>query len=334
MNKFCSIFCCILVPGISSLFATEADVSECCPESGASCSNDIVSVCDNVPACLPKLKPDLIELSHTEGKGLGYSKGYSSLDLFLSQPFCQKQCAFFLDLRGHIFNDGKYAANAGFGFRWLDKCHNQIWGINSFYDYLQTEQRPFNQVSMGFEALWETWGVFVNGYLPVGKKETPLYQFSYLDISPTGFLLKGKEKFAMKGVDAEVGYRFCNVKCVNLYAGIGPYYYWGRSAATENAFRPTHRHAFGGRLNASVSYRNYVSLEGIATYDSLFKWGGQVTLAVAFPFDFTVKTKGCGGPPCLQERLYQPVRMNEIIVIDRIHRYSSDPDILNPENEP
>jgi hypothetical protein len=119
-----------------------------------------------------------------------------------------------------------------------------------------------------------------------------------------------------------------------VYTGVSPYYYWGKSVATENAFRPKHKHAVGERLNASLSYRNYITLEGLVTYDSLFKWGGQGTLAITIPFDFTAKTNECGGPNCLQEGLYQPVQRNEVIVVRKIHRYSSDPFVLDPQNKP
>lgn len=279
-------------------------------------------------------KPERISVSNTEGKGLGYSRGYTSLDLFLSQPFCEKRCAPFLDLRGHIFTNGKYAANAGAGFRWMNKNCTQIWGINGFYDYLLTKHRPYNQVGLGLEFLANKWGVTANGYLPVGKKETPLYEFDYLDTSPTLFLMKGTEQFALKGADMEVGYRYCNRQGWIVRAGIGPYFYWGRSAATENALQPAHRHAFGGRLSAGFTWRNFIAIEGSATYDSLFKWGGQGTVTLSFPFDLTFKTKGKGCFDCMQERLYQPVRRNEIVVVDRIHRFSEDPDILDPENKP
>src|SRR5579872_2570391 len=157
-----------------------------------------------------KSRPERIGVSNTEGKGLGYSQGYTSLDLFLSQPFCEKRCAPFLDLRGHIFINGKYAANAGAGFRWMNKKCTQVWGINGFYDYRLTKHRPYNQVAMGLEFLANSWGVTLNGYLPVGKKETPLYEFKYLAAGPTFFLMKGREQFALKGADAEIGYRYCN----------------------------------------------------------------------------------------------------------------------------
>lgn len=283
--------------------------------------------------------PEHISASHTEGKGLGYSKGYSSLDLFLSQPFRQKTVVPFMDLRGHIFNDGKYAANAGLGLRWLNRCYRQVWGVNWFYDYLQTSHRPYNQVSMGLEALGEVWEGRINGYLPVGQKRTPLLAFNYESLLP--FLVIGKEQFAMKGIDSEVGYHFCRTKYFDLYTGLGPYYYWGSSAATENAFRRAHKHAVGGRLSARLSFMQYVTLEGVTTYDNRFKWTGQGTIALTLPFNFTFRFKNpekdrprCENSYCLREKLYQMVLRNEIIVIDKIHRYSTNPDILDPEFEP
>lgn len=314
--------CCALSVG--------ACASECCPKTTSS-------------RFLPfqGLAPEQISLSYTDGKGLGYSQGYTSLDLFLSQPLCQKRLVPFLDLRGHIFNSGKFAANAGLGVRWLDDGHKRIWGINAFYDYLQTSRQPYNQVSVGLEALGNTWDVRLNGYLPVGPKRTPLYAFVYEDLLPTGFLLKGKEQFAMKGIDSEVGYHLCRMKYFDFYAGAGPYCYWGHSAETKNALRHTHKHAIGGRLSTSISFLNYVSLEAVATYDTLFKWGGQVTLALILPFDLTFRIGGSGKNAtcnenfcCLKKELYQPVLRNEIIVVDKIHRYSTDPDILDPENKP
>ncbi len=306
---------CLITWAVCSLSAQETDL--CCPTE-----------------CIPPPKPERIGVSQTEGKGLGYSRGYTSLDLFLSQPFCHSGLVPFLDVRGHRFNNDKYAANAGLGLRRINPCATQVWGINGFYDYTDTKHGHYNQAALGLEFFSERWEVHANGYLPVGHKRTPLYRFSYPDASATDFLLKGTEQFAMKGVDAEAGYRVCHEKCFDLYAGAGPYYYRGRSAATRNAFRHGHRQAAGGRLRACASYRDYVSLEGIATYDSLFKWGSQVTLSVTIPFDFTWNRGACCGSFCLQKRLYQPVLRNEILVIDRIDRYSTNPNVLDPNNEP
>lgn len=298
------------------------------------CSSDIAfSDCCGFIHC----PPNNIGLSHTEGKGLGYSLGYTSLDLFLAQAYCEGQIVPFVNLKGHAFNNGRFAANAGLGLRWSDASCSRVWGANFFYDSLNAKHLPYHQVSLGLEMLGEAWDVRVNGYLPVGHKRTNIYTLSY-DFS-NGFLAKAREQFAMGGIDAEIGYHFCKMQYLDLYAGIGPYYYRGRAPETENAFRSKHKEAFGGRLRALVDFLTYFELEGVTSYDSRFKWTGQVTLSVYIPFDWFcsfgdyLDDDVCA--PCgLMSRLYQPVVRNEIIVVDRINRFSSNPLILDPEFEP
>lgn len=285
----------------------------------------------------PYSAPDRITISNTEGRGLGYNKGYSSLDIFLSQHFWDAQLVPFIDLRGHIFNNERKAVNAGLGLRWLNE--GVIWGINGYYDYLQTTHLLYRQASIGFEALSDAWEVRMNGYLPFGIKETGIYEISY-ELTPTTFLMKSREAFAMAGVDAEFGYHFFNFSDLDIYTGLGPYFYRGHSSATENVYLPENKYAIGGRLRASVSFLSYFTLEGLTTYDSRFKWGGQVTLAISLPFDLSFDLGNCRGhcrsceASCCIERLYQPVYRNEIIVVDRLTRYSDNPEILDPEFEP
>lgn len=294
---------------------------------------DLPTLCCCEP--IQSYAPERIRLGHTEGKGLGYTEGYTSLDIFLSQPFCEGRLVPFVDLRGHVFNDKRYATNAGGGLRWLDERYGKVWGVNCYYDALLNSRIPSHQISVGLEALGETWDIRINGYLPVGHQKTPVYVLDYSFTS--GFFLKAREQFAMKGLDAEVGYHFCKMRCLDVYAGVGPCFYWGSSQKTENAFRKTHRDAFGGRLRLSATFLTYCELEGVTTYDAHFKWTGQATLALKIPFDLTcsfgnqtVVSASCR----LMERLFQPVIRNEIMVIDRIKRYSSNPLILDPEFEP
>ncbi len=300
--------------------------------------------------------PEHISVSHTEGKGLGYSKGYSSLDVFWSQPYASKKVVPYVDLRGHIFNDGKYAANAGFGFRYLSDCYKQVWGGYAMYDYLQTSKRPYNQVGAGLEVLGENWDVRINGYVPVGKKKTNIYRFYYEDfdgkgegdpglglgaLNLPGFAVKAREQFALNGVDTLAGYHLCRMRFLEFHVGAGPYYYWGNSAKTTNAFRSKHKHSFGGRFAIGLSFLDYVFLEGLASYDALFKWTGQGTLVLSLPFDLTFrlnkskKNSACSESSyCLKKRLYQPALRNEIIAVDSINRFSTSPQILDPEYHP
>ena len=300
-------------------------------------------------------RPEHLSASHTEGKGLGYSKGYTSLDLFLSQPFSDQTLVPFLDLRGHIFNDGKYAANAGAGFRMLDAC-KRVWGINAMYDYLQTAHRPYNQVGGGFEVLGENWDARINAYIPVGGKKKNIYRFEYGDfgamsiegdpalglehLTVKGFGLKAREQFALRGFDSLFSYRFCKKSFGQVHVGAGPYYYWGSSSKTKNVFNSTHKHAFGGRVAVGISFWDYLILEGVGSYDKIFKWCSQATLTLSLPFDFTLKFKPsskeprCSSPYCLKKRLYEPVLRNEIIAVDSLNRFTDDPRVLDPEFKP
>ena len=48
-----------------------------------------------------------LQISHTEAEGLGYKSGYTTAEAFLTLPENYQSCwAPFLDLRGHVFDDG------------------------------------------------------------------------------------------------------------------------------------------------------------------------------------------------------------------------------------
>lgn len=284
-----------------------------------------------------------IAVSHTEGSGLGYSIGYTSLDLFLSQPFENQMCVAFFDLRGHIFNNGRCASNVGVGLRSLANCSwcAPILGANVFYDFLNTKRGTYNQVGVGLEAIGQQWDLLANAYLPIGRTKRDIYRFSYdfFKHDEPIFLLKAKESLAFKGVDLLLRYRISLSNCFETSFSLGPYFYWGHSAITTNAFRSKFVHAYGGQARARLFYRNYVYLEGIGSYDSHFKWNGQVTLTLNVPFEALFNTAAwCGyafDDSCsLQRRFYRPVQRTEIITADSIHRFSRDPRVLDPENPP
>lgn len=277
--------------------------------------------------------PQTASISHTEGKGLGYTQGYTSLDLFITQPIPQTQFVPFFDFQGHLFNKGKnrWATNAGFGLRWLNPCSNQIWGINSYYDTLSNSRRCYHQFGLGLEFLSNTWEVRLNGYFPGGRKKTNIYLIKY-DFT-SGFRLKVRKQFAMNGVDAEVGCRLDDIPCINLYAGIGPYVFWGNNSKTKNAFRSTQKHIVGGRLRATAQFFTFFELEGQTTYDSRFKWTGQVTLALNVPFDLN-QCFGKSASIPHNENLFQRVIRNDMIVVDKFYRISTNPLVLDPKFEP
>src|ERR1700679_3178490 len=48
---------------------------------------------------------------HAQGTGIGYSRGYTTLEGFFSPKRCQQAWVPFVDLRGHVFNNSTFAAN-------------------------------------------------------------------------------------------------------------------------------------------------------------------------------------------------------------------------------
>jgi hypothetical protein len=62
-------------------------------------------------------KPMRITTRHIEGNGIGYNRGYTTIEGFLA-PYQYDRWIPFVDLRGHVLNDGQLAANAGVGVRY------------------------------------------------------------------------------------------------------------------------------------------------------------------------------------------------------------------------
>ena len=81
--------------------------------------------------CKATSTPIRFAVRHIEAKGVGYLHGYTTIEGFLSpyEPFKENWIPF-VDLRGHVLNDGRFATNAGIGVRYLDFWSNRIWGTN------------------------------------------------------------------------------------------------------------------------------------------------------------------------------------------------------------
>lgn len=272
-------------------------------------------------------------LSYTCGQGLGYSRGYGSVDIFIPMPIWENQVLSFLDLRGHMLTNGNPAYNAGAGVRWLDKCNDLVWGTYGFYDYYQTSHRPYHQATLGVEMMAECWEFRVNGYLPVGRTKTDLYSFYYRSIDPEDFLVKGRMELALKGFDAELGYHIAAFSCFNFYMGIGPYVYWGKTASTENAFDHKHVYSVGGNARINSTFFEYIVVNLEVSYDTLYKWTAQATFGVDLPFDFFDNSQA-HTIYSIADKLYDDVLRNEIIVTKKVSRHSRNPLILDPNHEP
>lgn len=254
-----------------------------------------------------------IDVRHIEPKGIGYKDGYTTLELFL-MPNCEWMCFYpFLDFRGHVFNDGKFAANGGIGGRYLSDC--RVWGVNAYYDFRQTHHRNFNQVSFGIESIGLCWDFYANGYVVVGDRQSKTFDSTPYHFSGNYFLSTAKRDAALSGADAEIGYHFLCEPCWDIYLGAGPYYLNGKK--TDDIW--------GGKARLFARVWDYITLEASTSYDSTFKWLGQGAVGLRFSFGGTFTPEQGGRGFCcsceeayvLRDRLVQNPHHNEIIPVKR-----------------
>ncbi len=248
---------------------------------------------------------------YTTPRGVGYTNGYTTLEgFFVLTPCFQNSWIPFLDVRGHVFDTGKFAANTGLGVRYLSR--SRLWGGNAYYDYRNNKHQHYNQLSAGFESLGSTWDFRINGYLPVGWKQSPLFDTRFYRFSGHSVLIKYKKEFAMKGANAEVGFHLDHFKKAPLYFAAGSYYLTGKGKT-----------AWGGELRASAEFFDrYLRIEGNTSYDHFFKWIGQAQVSVNIPFGKSCKVTArddqcCADAMTLSTRAMQRVERNEIIPVGR-----------------
>ncbi len=241
-----------------------------------------------------------VDARYTTPEGIGFNTGYTTLEGFFTTRFsCDDSWRPFLDLRGHAFDNGKFAANAGGGFRYLSG--SRLWGLNAYYDYRNAKRQHYNQVAAGVECLGRVWDFRLNGYLPVGAKESPHYH-THSQFQRSHLLIHYSRAFAMKGANAEVG-AHVNMESTPLYFAAGPYY-----------LTSEHKTTWGGELRARIEFAyRYVRIEGMAAYDHFFKWIGQAQISVNVPFGPRIKTQDRSCIPLLDQRSVQPVDRFEII---------------------
>ncbi len=180
----------------------------------AECASPCEPVC--APVCAPECceegeSPLRLYVAHTEGKWIENEEGYTSFGVFGAFPLDSCGCAEFVpfvDLRAHVLNDGRFAGNFGGGLRY--ETNHRVFGINAYYDYLETHHEHghyvkvvtdasgdtitksslkhftgtnpffdphhkdgdgFHRVGIGAEMLSECWDVRANVYIPVGENE-------------------------------------------------------------------------------------------------------------------------------------------------------------------
>lgn len=263
--------------------------------------------------------PDIAYVSHIEGHGVGYRDGYSTLGLFLSSPNSWNNCIRpFIDLRGHVFNSGRPAANAGIGARYLSPCSDTVLGGNFFYDFREGQKKSYHQVGLGFEILSPRWDFRANGYLPVGPKRGKIASAEFLYPGRFFAFYEEHERTAAGG-DIEVGFHVkrrgvCDF--FGFYAASGSYYFDTKGID---------RKAWGGKIRLVAELGKYINVEVRSSYDRVFHGTVQGLVSLIFPFGGPCDRSNCNRMDALCDVIAaQPVQRNEMIVLDHQYRWKAN----------
>lgn len=247
-----------------------------------------------------------ITMKHREAGGIGYSEGYSSLDLFAAFSAIGNIRPFF-DIRAHVFNDGKPAANVGFGVRYLPENLHAIVGANAFFDFRQADHATFEQLGAGIEVLGTLWNFHANGYIPIIHTDE-VYRVHFDRFHGHSALFHVDRELALKGVDVSLGRMLIQKRTIDLEATLGGYHFLGKY----------HSNATGGLLRLTSNISRYLTLELQGSYDTLFKGIFQGAAAFNIPFGKRVKAKSsslsCRQEYALASHFVEPVSRFEMIV--------------------
>lgn len=250
-----------------------------------------------------------LRLGYRSKEGLGYKKNYGTLGVFFAPVTCCNISTLvpLIDLRAHLLENGRWAGNAGVGVRGF--LSNQlVYGINLFYDYRNTSFHSYNQVGFGAELLNCFVDVRVNGYVPLGKKNNPGGEKTFLYTG--GFFARRRlHERAYRYAQLEFG-KGCQFSCFSPYLAVGPYF-----------VRSHRKQAAGVMWRLTATCCNSLTLEVAGTRDHIFKNRCQFFVGIDFSLLGAIsKNLGNGFGCCcknLCDRLRERIYRNEIIVLKR-----------------
>ncbi len=252
---------------------------------------------------------------HNEARGIGYKEGYSTLEVFGISDYFGNRFLPFFDVRGHVFNNGRLAGNVGVGGRSLLSGIQHFLGAYLYYDVRDESSLTVHQLSPGMELLGSRMEYRINGYFPVGKKQSAYHHPEFDKFKHHNLYIKRKQKRALSGVDAEVGGHITQQTKYDVYAGAGPYYLYDAPGS-----------AWGGKARVTGSYKQYVTLEIMSSYDRLFKTTLQGSVAVNIPFGHKRLKKSGNNCLLLARAVDSPSRLE----IPMIRKHTKSEVAINP----
>ena len=237
-----------------------------------------------------------LTVRNMELDGVGYPCGYSTVNA-VGVLGDGTPGYYFVDARFHVLNNGRFAVNAGNGFRYQFQEQSGFVGINAFYDY-RHRSANYHQVGAGLDFRKGRFFMCTNGYVPVVNPKT---QSSEKEILYPNDLLVTKKAFskALNRWDFEEGYFFAVNDTAILYAGGGPYYLWNNALC--------HSSTWGGMGHVKLNLKKYLTFEFFVSYDHFYstKFQGQ------FAFTFPTSSDQNGVFPVFRQEIIPLKRANE-----------------------
>lgn len=176
----------------------------------------------------------------------------------------------------HYLYNHRWAGSFGAGFRYGNK-NSWLLGLNSFYDFRQTKERPFNQAGFGIEYLSDLWEFHLNSYFQLGNKGHIVKDCLFNDYIGDYFIRVIRSETSLGGADAEAGVYLLSSPSLKLYTGVGGYFLKYRDCVNRIGFR----------ARATLDLIRMINLECSATHDKVFKTCFQMKLGIHIPFPIT-----------------------------------------------
>ena len=107
-----------------------------------------------------------VGVGHNAGSGVGYSEGFTTLEGLVPLIEDPERSLFFADLRMMLNNQATMGANLGIGHRVFDDDLGRTLGLFAWYDFRDTGNHQFHQLTLGFETLGEYLDFRSNVYIP------------------------------------------------------------------------------------------------------------------------------------------------------------------------
>ncbi len=256
--------------------------------------------------------PKRMTLRSIERGGIGYKKGYATLEMLFAPLYLKSDFIPMLDLRGHHLYNDSYAANAGLIGRYMRDSSCIIYGFNAYYDFRQGCFGNFNRLGGGLEILGRRWELHANGYFPIGKDEHR-HKCVFDDFEGGFFAIFHQLQFGFWGGDAELGYYPVKSRNFLLYLGAGPYFLKGKC----------NFEAWGGKARLRPQFSDYLAAEFSVSYDHIFQtiYQGEIILNLPLYLFYSKKKQR----KCISERrIYQPVERFEIIPLKKRRHWETN----------